>query len=389
MSARLLGPILAALLAWIVGGCALDETYVAPTAPVIEADSAGVVTEPEFSVLLIGDAGLAESSEQPVLALLRREVLRAPERTLVLFLGDNVYPKGLRGGNAVDAARLVAQRDVVAHSGAAAVFLAGNHDVREDGIAGLRRQATLLAEAGDARVRMLPPPGRPGPVVLDLPSSLRLVLLDTTWWFERPGEDDGRRESEREAVVAALAEAVHAPGRRVVVAGHHPPRSHGPHGGFFPWDRHVFPLREAWSPLWIPLPVVGSLAPVARWLGITSTDQSSSEYRVYVEDLTEALRDDPPLVVVGGHEHSLQVLAGGPADYVLVSGAGTLDRRDPLTARDDTLLASPHAGFLRLDVSSDRVALTLFGVDDDEVERPPVSLCLPPTGRDPSVERSW
>jgi len=125
--------------------------------------------------------------------------------------------------------------------------------------------------------------------------------------------------------------------------------------------------------------VIGSLYPRSRMAGVsTPEDLSAGSYRDYLAAMDAALADTPPLVFAGGHEHSLQVLRGGEtAQYALVSGAGTLDRPSPVTTGDDTLFASPHAGFMRLDIlKTGAVRLTVFQLNDDATPREPVSIWL-------------
>ena len=51
-----------------------------------------------YRILLIGDAGEPQPVE-PVLDSLERWTRTAPERTLVVFLGDNAYPEGVTQEN--------------------------------------------------------------------------------------------------------------------------------------------------------------------------------------------------------------------------------------------------------------------------------------------------
>ena len=98
--------------------------------------------------------------------------------------------------------------------------------------------------------------------------------------------------------------------RHVVVIAHHPLVSGGPHGGYFGWQDHVFPLRNLKSWLWIPLPLIGSAYPIARAEGISSQDIPSRAYTRMRVALDSAFAGAPPLIYAGGHDHTLQVIAG-------------------------------------------------------------------------------
>jgi hypothetical protein len=52
-----------------------------------------------------------------------------------------------------------------------------------------------------------------------------------------------------------------------------------------------------------------------------------------------------------GHEHNLQVIAGGPASLELVSGAGIYNHSGRAVRVDGSLFARQASGFARLDVS--------------------------------------
>src|ERR1043166_9814747 len=59
-----------------------------PPAPV-------TVAERRVSLFLIGDAGKPDPAGDPVLAELARQASAAPRGSAILFLGDNLYPRGL------------------------------------------------------------------------------------------------------------------------------------------------------------------------------------------------------------------------------------------------------------------------------------------------------
>jgi hypothetical protein len=71
-----------------------------------------------------------------------------------------------------------------------------------------------------------------------------------------------------------------------------------------------------------------------------------------------------PAVYASGHEHNLQVLAGGPARLELVSGGGIFDHHGRAAVVRGTLFARNASGFARLDVPpSGRARLAVLEVD--------------------------
>jgi hypothetical protein len=146
--------------------------------------------------------------------------------------------------------------------------------------------------------------------------------------------------------------------------------SHGPHGGFFDWKDHVFPLTRLASWAYLPLPVVGSLYPLVRGaFNPTSQDLDNGRYRRFVALVSEAVRPHRPLLYASGHEHVLQVLEGNDAfRHLLVSGAGSQYRLSPVGHGDDTRFAHAHAGFMCVDVfAGGRVALRVIEPDEGVV----------------------
>lgn len=346
-----------------------------------QARSLGAVVPPvspesvDVTLFLIGDAGAPAPppDSEPVLVALRTQAAAAAN-PVVAFLGDNVYPHGLPDSanpkRAEAERRLNAQVDVLRASGARGLFLPGNHDWDRQSAEGwdaVRRQDRYLAALRDPEVAFLPADGCPGPAVVDVGRTLRLVVLDTQWWLHggaKPTDPTSScpADSEPEVVSALRAALAGAGSRRVAVLGHHPLESGGHHGGHFGWGDHVFPLRALKKWLWVPLPVIGSAYPLARKTGVTNQDASGPAYRRMRAALETAFADDPPLVYAAGHDHNLQVLAGTSARYLVVSGAGVFGHRSWVSWRDSTRFAAQESGYMRLEILSDgraRLAVTV------------------------------
>lgn len=326
----------------------------------------------ETTVWLVGDAGGARASGDPVLQALASDLSPPSSHSLVVFLGDNVYPRGLPDSTSPELPeakrRLDAQR--AAASGAARVlFVPGNHDWARQGSDGwdaIRRQGHYLAAREGAE--LVPPDGCPGPSIVDVGARLRLVLLDTQWWLHggpKPAAGSSCSADTPTEVVEQLRAAAADPGaRHVVVVAHHPMIATGPHGGRFSWKDHVFPLRHLASWLWVPLPIIGSVYPAARMLGISSQDMANGRNERMRAAFDSAFAGRPPLIYAAGHEHALEVHRGTSARFVLVSGAGTYAHTSSVGRRRDTLFSRAASGFMRLDLLTDgRVRLGVLTVD--------------------------
>jgi hypothetical protein len=353
------------------------------TAPVPEAGPGEVA----WTLFLIGDGG-DPAPEDPVLAALTRQAGAAPARSTIVFLGDNIYPAGLP--DSADPARpemerrLERQLEVALSAGVRSVMLPGNHDWMKGAAGGweaVRREGRLVEHATGGLVEYLPGDGCPGPAVRDLGDRLRLVALDTQWWLHggpRPGEGSACGVDTEPEVTGALREAIDGAGSRaVIVVSHHPYASGAEHGGHFTFRQHVFPMTELASWAWLPLPVVGSLYPGVRKLGVSSQDVTSGRYAAMIGALDSATAGRRPLAWAAGHEHTLQVLEGGAAQYMLVSGTGYYGHSSPVGWLDRTRYASSRSGFIRLDALADgRIRLGVLEVAADGTTREGFSMYL-------------
>ena len=218
--------------------------------------------------------------------------------------------------------------------------------------------------------KFLPKGGSPGPVMLELPESapvVRLIVLDTQWWLhqnEKPLETT-------DTVVNKLKGYLDTE-LPVIVVGHHPLQSYGIHGGFFDWKSHLFPGRLVNKWMYVPVPIVGSLYPLVRWHVVRSDqDLNGTQYKYMVGQLNAALsarKKSPLLIYASGHEHSLQVLKGGVADYLLVSGLGSSEKATEVSHGDNTLFAHQHSGFMAIDfLANGEILLRVVEPADEEV----------------------
>ena len=376
----------AVLIAGLSLGCA-SGGYVdgSPAAP--------AVGEIEVTLLLVGDAGWAKADD-PVLGRVTAHASERPDRTVVVFLGDNVYQDGLAAVGSPDRERgeriLKAQLRVGGKSGAGAgagagarlVFVPGNHDwdrSGRDGWEDVLRQGRFLASNG---AELLPAGGCPGPSVVDVGSQVRIVALDTQWWLhgeakpQDPTSECGV-DSEIEILDALGVALEAADSRQVVVVAHHPLASAGKHAGHFGWKDHIFPLRNVAKWMWLPLPIIGSAYPLVRRLGATAQDMSGSANRHMRQALDSVFAIYRPLIYASGHDHSLQVLEGETARYFLVSGASTIGHFSAVGREDRTRYSRAATGFMRLDFTTDRrVRLGVFTVDKRGTETEEYSVWL-------------
>ena len=306
-----------------------------PRVPGIEIAPAEI----ETSVFLIGDAGEPDPRKVGVpLDSMRAQTAVAPERAIIVFLGDNVYPEGMPEEGAAEWADSRRRLDAQVASvppGARGIFVPGNQDWAGEtpyGLYSIRQQEQLITSlAGGRDVRMLPGNGCPGPAILDV-GRLRLVLLDTQWWLQDYIVRDAESDCSSDIGVVTAALRAHVRPERadqvVIAAGHHPLMTGGEHGGY-----------------------CGISGPFRRFGGRTQ-DIISNANRTLRDSIESAFAGSPPLVYAAGHEHNLQVLRGGPnVEYLLVSGAGSDSKVSCAVRLRESYFTSQHRnGFMRLDI---------------------------------------
>jgi len=397
-SRRLIAAVL--LATWSVA-CSHVAPYAVPSASMPTPDLDAV----DHRVLLIGDTGAPDPSGEPALHTLEARVAAAPDRTTIVFLGDVVYETGMPQPSAIEGtpveeildqallnmyeSRREAERRVkdqlkaVDFPGTTAVVIPGNHDWDQFGVGGwksVRELGAYLHQAQGltkAKIDFLPGGGCPGPVSVDTGTRARVIVLDTQWWLEvgaKPGPDENPTScpnTTEEAVTTALVRelrAAHDAGRVAIVAGHHPLRSKGPHGGYVDPLVHLFPMLMLGSYVpffvrWLPLPVLGTIgATIRSWRSPSPQDISGPGNRHMRRALAAAMEEAAasgaaPLVYAAGHDHSLQIFRGDRAvRYSLVSGFGSKVKSSEVRHDGATLFAHAdpaHPGFMQLDLLRD------------------------------------
>jgi hypothetical protein len=316
------------VLVLVASACTRHTNIPLPPAPDIET-----------TLFLIGDAGEPDP-RQPTISLdsMRRQAAEAPQRTIIVFLGDNVYPDGIPVDSALNwpdaRRRLAAQVDAVP-PGARAIFLPGNHDWAESsphGLYAIRLEEKLITALAKGRdIKMLPGNGCPGPVAVDV-GRLRFIALDTQWWLHDyiVRDELSHCVTTIGGVTSALRGLVQSvpQGQVVIAAGHHPLMSGGEHGGY-----------------------CGFSAPFRRVAGANQDILSGANRRMR-DSLESAFSAKPPLLYAAGHDHNLQVLNGGPhVEYLAVSGAGSSGKAACAVYMRESYYVSQHrTGFMRVDI---------------------------------------
>jgi len=331
-------------------------------------------TTGDYSLFLIGDCGEPAIATSPMGKVLRREVMAAGTAAKVVYLGDNVYPRGLSDVGDRDRVRgekiLQNQVDWVKGLGVQGIFVPGNHDWqrgKRNGIDFIHNQQAWLDSLEDKNIGLLPRDGCPGPVEIPLSDNAVLVIIDTQWLlhpWDKPGDDSSCDAQSPAALMGLLSDVFrrHAD-KRIILAGHHPLITYGEHGGVFKLKDHLFPLTDINHKLYIPMPVIGSIYPLYRkWFGDIQDTQHPT-YKEYSRLLQALLSEFPGSVYAAGHEHALQYIVKDGTHHI-VSGAGS--KSSFVKKKKYSRYAGSVQGFARLTLRANgTAAITYWEVDKE------------------------
>lgn len=276
---------------------------------------------------LIGDAGNAnEKNAQETIGLLENQLEKATKNSTLLFLGDNIYPKGLPNTDSpneriIAENKLTNQLKLSKNFKGQTIFIPGNHDWY-NGIKGLQRQAKFVTDYLNDKKSFLP---RKSCAIEDLEISknVTLITIDSQWfledWDKSPTINDDCDIKTREDFFAELENILNKNQEKtVVLALHHPLMSNGTHGGQFSLEKQLFPLEQK-----IPLPILGSLINLTRKTsGISPQDIQNKSYTLFIKRIKTLLQSQDNVIVVSGHDHNLQYINKDNIRQI-ISGAGS------------------------------------------------------------------
>lgn len=287
--------------------------------------------QPVHSIYLIGDAGEAPNDQSGVKIL--APMLQLDPEASVIFLGDNIYPRGLHKKSderrTEDEASIIAQMEVVKGHEGPAFFIPGNHDWEQgkpNGRDMVKRQQKFVEDYLGDDDHFMPDKACPGPEIVEV-GDVVIIAIDTQWWLHRHeksiGEADGCNVLDAAGFMVDFREALKKyRNQHIVVVGHHPLKSNGEHGGRFTLKDHIFPLTAKFPNAYIPLPGLGSIYPLYRsMLG----DKQDIQHPVYTEmanSLLAAIGEYDNVVYACGHEHNLQYFSE-KGNHLVISGAGS------------------------------------------------------------------
>jgi len=330
-------------------------------------------TPPVYSVFLIGDAGEPDFTKPSALKILEGHLKYADSNSIVVFLGDNIYPAGLPDSSAKDRdgaeGKINAQLDILKSFKGKVVFVPGNHDWdhwSQEGIEAIKREEAYIETYLNRGNTFLPDEGCPGPAVLELTDKLVLVSIDTQWWLHEWDKNEKCAAPEDSSFIAELDSVLYAHrGKQIIAVAHHPILTNGNQGGYFSWKDHLFPLTAKYHNLYIPLPILGSIYPVSRKMARHIQDSNNPRYQSMRTALNTVFSKHPNLIFAAGHEHNLQYFSSDNVHYI-VSGSGS--KTTYAAKKHGASFTYQRQGFMKLSYYANGEMLLEAWVTNEEID---------------------
>jgi hypothetical protein len=326
-------------------------------------------------IILIGDAGQLTNGHHPVVDAVK-QLIPMDAKTTVLYLGDNLYKAGLPDEQysyyMASRSVLDTQLSIADNTPAKIYMIPGNHDWENGGRTGWEtviREQQYVDLLGKENVNFYPKDGCPGPVEVSLSADVTLVIFDSQWWihpYDKPEIESDCDYKTKDEVLAQLDDIFSRNSKKLIIlAAHHTFKSSGVHGGYFKLKQHIFPITDINPKLYIPLPVIGSIYPIARSVFGSPQDLKHPFYAEMINAVEKVAKKYPNVIFVGGHEHSLQLIKDSSYNYI-VSGGGSKHNRVSTNKR--TPFATTTNGFAVLEISTNKNVRVSFYTAEDSVK---------------------
>ena len=356
-------------LIFLLNSCATHKAQYGKNVSAINTENATDSIKIAHTFYLVGDAGNAdEEKAQQTLELLHQKLKKSGKKATLLFLGDNIYPKGFPSND--DAAektlaetKLTNQLNLTKGFKGKTIFIPGNHDWYS-GIKGLELQAEFVSKYLKDKKSFLPRKSCPIEDV-KIDSTTALITIDSEWfledWDNNPTINDNCDIKTREDFFDELENLLNKNQEKtVIVAIHHPLLSNGSHGGQYSVAKQLFPLEAK-----IPLPIIGSFINLLRKTsGVSPQDIQNKQYTIYAKRIKTLLQGQKNVIVVSGHDHNLQYINKENIKQI-ISGAGSKSEAARAISANDFSYGGNGYAMLTLFKSGD-AKVSFFGNDNNK-----------------------
>ncbi|MBC6425139.1 MAG: BamA/TamA family outer membrane protein [Ekhidna sp.] len=272
-------------------------------------------------VFLIGDAGEPQTPDK-TFELLKEKIRDASEEDVLIFLGDNLYPKGLPDREdperTVMEEKLVPQLEIMKTFRGKAFIIPGNHDWAKgerDGYARVLNMEKFIKAYFEGEDVFLPVGGCPGPVEVPINDKFTTIIVNTQYFLHPWDKPDEQSECPNKSTIEALQEITEVvkrnKGKHILIAAHHPMFTYGEHNGNFNFKQQL-----------LPLPVLGSIQPLFRKTIGGIQDNTHPKYKAIMKQILSGMDEAEHVIYAAGHEHSLQLIEK-EGHHFIVSGSGS------------------------------------------------------------------
>lgn len=233
------------------------------------------------------------------------------------------------------------------------VIIPGDRDWDNSGDKGLKKVRQLEKLVKSLKINNVTwavKDGCPGPAEFQLSENLLLVTMNTQWWnhpYEKGNSINGNcKVSDTDIFKEEFEDILNEnTDMNIVVAGHHPIISGGEYGGHLPFYKHIFPLTDLSSGLYIPLPLIGSFYPAFRKNVGNKYDIVNERFNPFRELLSNVISDYNSLIYVSGHEKNNQIIEKN-GNYFINSGAP--ETAEYVADLDETVFSKSEAGLIEI-----------------------------------------
>ena len=296
-------------------------------------------TKVAHTFYFLGDAGYVMMNDSlGHLYHLKSELKGKDKTNTVIFLGDNIYPKGMpkkdHEGRELAEHRIDAQIDIVEDFDGKTIFIPGNHDYYNGSAKGLKREENYILKKMNNKDSFLPKNGCPLEKI-NITDELVLIVIDSQWyldnWDKNPTKNDNCDIKNREQFFQEFESLIKKNANKTtIIAIHHPLFTGGPHGGQFSFN------------------ILQSIPNLLRKTsGVVNQDLQNNYYRTLKKRLVTLSQYGHKVIFASGHEHSLQYLTKDNLPQI-VSGSASKTTAVRLVSGSEFALAS--LGYAKLEV---------------------------------------
>jgi predicted MPP superfamily phosphohydrolase len=338
------------ILIFFLGYSCATFDKIQPTNTVSDTDLLGT------NIYLLGDAGyLKNGNTSEAINALNEQIKNSKKEDVLLFLGDNIYPKGMPKSKQ-DANRekaelsLQAQLKVAKNFKGKVIFIPGNHDWYS-GVDGLREQEKMVDNVL-GKNSFQPEDGCPL-ASYEISDSIIIIAVDSEWyitdWDKHPKINDNCEIKTRLKFMEEFKSLVNKnQGKTIILAIHHPLESNGNHGGQYAFNQYGLPILN------IPINVI------RRTSGAAASDLNFPLYRELSNKITTILQEyKENVIVVSGHEHNLQYLVHKNIPQI-ISGSGSKINSVRHFKNDEITFGYAGLGFAILNIQPNKQQVSFF-----------------------------